>query len=199
MEPALAGEVPGDLFLHVPGVAGPAWVGAAERRNKMEPGILARHLFELVAVQDVRFVAHPEQQPDFRRVGLLIEVLQHGADGRDAGPGGDEGRYGVGRLAQREQSERALKPDGIARLQMKKPRGNEAMRDDVQAQVKPVVVVRRGGDGVRPNALFAVDFDVHGNELAGLKVELAAVLDFEFKMLGPVVGVPDVAKMSDVM
>ena len=82
---------------------------------------------------------------------------------------------------------------------MEKPRGNEAVRNDVQTQVKPVVVMRRGGDRIRPNARFAVDLNVHGNELAGPIVELAAVLDFEFKMLGPVVGVPDVAKMSDVM
>src|SRR5205814_7803362 len=62
VEPALAGKVPGDLFLHVPGVAGPAWVRTAEGGNKMEPGILARHLFELVAVADVGFVAHAERQ-----------------------------------------------------------------------------------------------------------------------------------------
>src|SRR2546426_8080999 len=62
-----------------------------------------------------------------RRIGLLIDVLEHGADRRDASPGGDEGRYGVGRLAQRSEehtSELQSPCNLVCRLLLEKKKNN---------------------------------------------------------------------------
>src|SRR5579863_7249260 len=79
---------------------------------------------------------------------------------------------------------------------MKEPGRDEAVRNNVQAQVKAVVAVRRGSDGIGPNAALAVDLNVHGDELTGLILELGPVARFELEVFGPIVGVPDVTKIS---
>ncbi len=104
-------------------------------------------------------------------------VGRHGAEGRDAGAGGDEDGF-FGRIAHGEESERRGHRDGIARLHGEQVGRENAFVDQVQAELE-TIAIGQGNDGIRPRDFLAVNRFAKRNELAGLEMELFHFGDFE--------------------
>src|ERR1700727_2071768 len=92
------------MRLHVAGAPGPARVRAAQGRPKAEVGMVAGERFEIVAIVDGVLVANAEQKRELRRVGMRKIAGRHGAEGGNAGAGGDE-KHVLSWVAHHEKAE----------------------------------------------------------------------------------------------
>ena len=110
--------------------------------------------------------------------------MNDAADGRNAGPGGDEDCV-LARLAQSEKAVRAVKLDGRAFRQIAQPVGKEALLHTVEAQIEGGVLARRRSDGVRAGVLFAIGPGLlDRDKLPGNETEFVHPLDAKLEMLG---------------
>src|SRR5579871_3979017 len=100
----------------------------------------------------------------------VIQIVRsHRTEGRDAGSGGDE--QGVlRRIAHGEEAERRAHFHRVARLHLEQVRREEAVLDQVEAQLESIAM-RERGDGIGPNYLLAFDRHFERYELAGLEMQ----------------------------
>src|SRR5208282_1346053 len=124
------------MFLHVSAQALPRRCGATQRRQKMEVIVLGGDLLKLLAIINVLLAAHAEQQPELLPTMTGVfgqQPVQHGAEGRDSGSGGDE--HGVTqRRAQDEIAERPLKRDLRAFVETAEIVRHESILYSIQAE-----------------------------------------------------------------
>src|SRR5208282_2235137 len=129
------------MVLHISSQAFPVGVGATQRGQKMKVGVFGGQLFELVAIVNVLLAARPEEQPEtallmvfvFLTISLGQQPVQHGAEGRDSGSGGDE--HGISeRRSQNKIAERSLKLDVGAFVETAQIVRHESIVHAVQAE-----------------------------------------------------------------
>src|ERR1019366_7306574 len=184
---AAAGDDLAHVVLHIAAAARPKLAAAAERRHVVEVRVVPRDALELVAIVEAVVVARAEDQPvlvaaiAFR---LLEQPMNDAANGRNAGPGGDEDCV-LARLAQGEKAVRAVKLDGRAFRQIAQPVRQEAFLHAIEAQIEGGVLARGRGDGVRAGVLFAIGPGLlDGDKLPRNEAEFFHSLDAKLEMLG---------------
>src|ERR1039458_6417914 len=184
---AAAGDDFAHVVLHIAAAAGPKLAAAAERGHVVEVWVVARDALELVAIVEAVVVARTEDQPIFVAAiafRLLEQPMNDAADGRNAGPGGDEDCV-LARLAQSEKAVRAVKLDGRAFRQIAQPVGKEALLHTVEAQIEGGVLARRRSDGGRAGMLFAIGPRLlDRDKLPGNEAKFFHPFDAQLEMLG---------------
>ena len=131
-------------------------------------------------------IARAVDQPDLpapveRWPVVRKQMLNKPAHGRDPGAGGDQDRIGK-RLAQREQTVRAVEADRVPRLHVRKQVRKEPALHAVHAQIEGVRA-GRGRDGVSARLQLASSvFPDQGDKLARLEGKLIPALDCKFQV-----------------
>ena len=95
--------------------------------------------FEIVAIVNGLFVAHPEDERELLGVRMRQIVGRHGSERRDAGTGGDEDGF-FRWIAKDEESERRRHLDGVARLHAEKVRRECAFVDQIETELETIAV-----------------------------------------------------------
>ena len=139
--------------------------------------MLAGERFEIVAIVNGVLVTYAEKQRQLLGVRMRQVVGRHGAEGRDAGAGGDEDGF-LGGIANHEEAQRRGRLDRIARFHGEKMRSEHASVHQIQAELEAIAVGQRD-DGIRPRDLLAAHRFIERNELAWLEMELLYFGDFE--------------------
>src|SRR5580658_10751754 len=102
----------------------------------MKVGVLGGQALEFLTIVNVLLAARAEEQPELASLMTVVirqQPMQHGAERRDAGSGGDEHSVAQGR-AQNEIAERALKYDLGAFVQTAEIVRHESVMVAVQAE-----------------------------------------------------------------
>src|SRR5208282_77392 len=101
------------MLLYISAQPLPIFCSPAQGRQKTKVGVSGRQLVKLLAIVNVPLAARAEQQPELASlvtVALRQQPVQHGAEGRDPCPRGNE-RSVTERRTQDEIAERPLERD----------------------------------------------------------------------------------------
>src|SRR5208282_222386 len=153
----------------------------------MKVSVLGGQTFELLTIINVLFAARAEEQPELASlmtVAFRQQPVQHGAEGRYAGSGGDEHGVAQGR-AQNEIAKRPLKRDLSAFVETAEMVGHESILHAIQAEGDMSVAGGRRRDRIGAGHLLAIgSHGPHREPLPWNKAEASYSVHFEFEVLG---------------
>src|SRR5258708_21516578 len=148
------------VLLHIASQPSPVRTAAAESRQKLKRAMLCGQALEVLAIVNVFFSAHPEQQRELMSLmpgKIFQQPVQNRSKGSDAGSRGDEHRVPQ-RRTEDEAAEGTLKSDFLALCHVAEVVRHEAVLDTIQAECETTVVRRRRRDRICACDFLAVCF-----------------------------------------
>ncbi len=160
-----------DVGLNVARLTGPGLGGAAEREKKFKVRMLFGQTFPFVFVENIVIVPVPKNEVNISVRVPVQKIQNHAPERSDAGPSGDKDEIVLDRFFEPESAQRAHGADFIPQLQLMDVAGGNPPIHQRDAQLKGIVFLWGGSDGIGCSPHFPSLRDKNLHVLTGIEGE----------------------------